>query len=45
MEHIITGETFVIKKIYKIFNVLRLVTFYVCDSFDYLDYYIIILVI
>ena len=32
-----TGETFVVKKIYKRFNGLRLETFYICDSLDYLD--------
>jgi len=29
------GETFVIKKIYKRFNGLRLETFYICDNLDY----------
>jgi len=30
-----SGETFVIKKIYKRYNGLRLETFYVCDNLDY----------
>jgi hypothetical protein len=30
-----SGETFVVKKIYKRFNGLRLETFYVCDNLDY----------
>lgn len=30
-----SGETFVVKNIYKRFNGLRLETFYICDSLDY----------